>query len=184
MPQTLSNYEKYNRTKDRYTVPYRKDDRFQPVIDRKSWQVGQLWELHHEVIRMLMLGMKQCDIATKLGISDCQVSKIKNSQVVQDRMALMRAARDVDTVQISRDILNTAPSALKLLKNIIDGDGVGTQATIGLRAKVAENMLDRAGFGATKKIQTDNAVTFYDGDAIERLKQRAQIPVQEAEIVE
>ena len=161
--------------KEKYTIPYRKDDRFGPVL-RKSWQVGQLWELHHEVIRMLLLGMKQCDIAERLGITDCQVSKIKNSQVVKDRLALMSAARDVDTIQISKDILEVAPQALKLLRNVIEGEDEGRQANIGLRTKVAESMLDRAGFGATKKVQTDNVHTFYGSDEIEILKQRARIP--------
>ena len=166
--------------KERYQVPYRKDERFGPVL-KKTWQVGQLWELHHEVIRMLLLGMKQCDIASRLGITDCQVSKIKNSQVVQDRLALMGAARDVNTIEISKDILAVAPQALKLLKNVIAGEDEGKQATIGLRTKVAEGMLDRAGFGAVKKVQSENSHTFYSGEEIEAIKQRARIP--EAEIV-
>jgi hypothetical protein len=167
--------------RERYQMPYRKDDRFGPVL-RKSWQVGQLWELHHEVIRMLLLGMKQCDIATRLGISDCQVSKIKNSQIVKERLALMGAARDVDTIELSKDILAVAPQALRLLKNVIEGEEEGKSATIGLRTKVAEGMLDRAGFGAVKKVQSDNVHTFYGSEEIELLKQRAKIP--EAQLLE
>jgi len=167
--------------REKYTIPYRKDERFGPVL-RKSWQVGQLWELHHEVIRMLLLGMKQCDIAERLGISDCQVSKIKNSQVVRDRLVLMGAARDVNTIELSKDILDVAPQALRLLRNVIEGSEEGKQATIGLRTKVAEGMLDRAGFGAVKKVQSDNVHTFYGADEIEVLKQRARIP--EATIVD
>lgn len=167
---------------ERYQIPYRQDQRFGPVLGKKQWQVGQLWDLHHEVIRMLLLGIKQCDIAEKLGITDCQVSKIKNSQIVQDRLSLMRAARDVKTIDISRDILETAPRALKLLKNIIENEDEGRQATIGLRSKVAESILDRAGFGAVKKSQNENVVTFYNADEIERIKQRA-LGVEEAIVV-
>jgi transcriptional regulator with XRE-family HTH domain len=174
-----------NEQNNRYATPYRRDLRFGPVLGKKQWQVGQLWDLHHEVIRMLLLGMKQTDIASKLGITDCQVSKIKNSQIVQDRLSLMRAARDVQTVDISRDILEVAPRALKLLKNIVENEGEGRQATIGLRSKVAESLLDRAGFGAVKKVQSENAHTFYDAAEIERIKQRAMIAdgVEEAIVV-
>jgi transcriptional regulator with XRE-family HTH domain len=166
---------------ERYTMPYRSDQRFGPVLSKKNWQVGQLWDLHHEVIRMLLLGMKQTDIAAKLNITDCQVSKIKNSQVVQDRLSLMRASRDVQTIDISRDILEVAPRALKLLKNIVENEGEGRQATIGLRSKVAESLLDRAGFGAVKKLQSENVHTFYDANEIERIKQRAMLASGEVE---
>lgn len=168
---------------ERYSTPYRQDARFGSVVAKKQWQVGQLWDLHHEVIRMLLLGMKQCDIAERLGITDCQVSKIKNSQIVQDRLSLMRAARDVQTVDISRDILDVAPRALKLLKNIVNNEDEGRQANIGLRTKVAESLLDRAGFGAVKKMQSESSHTFYNADEIARIKQRALMNVQEAEVV-
>ncbi len=169
-------------TLTKYSAPNRGPDLRK--TGTKTWQVGHLWEMHHEVIRLIMLGMQNKDIAERLDVTPEHISGIRNSKIVQDRLVLMTAARDVDTIDIAKDILKIAPKSLKLLEDIIGGEGQGKDATIGLRARVAESNLDRSGFGAPKKVIGIHAHGHYTGEEIEELKRRANMEGDIVDIVD
>jgi len=76
-----------------------------------------MWEVHHEIARLVLLGYKNVDIAEKLDCSPQLVSNVRNSPVVKEKLALMRGARDADTIDIAKEIKEIAPEALNLLKN-------------------------------------------------------------------
>jgi len=161
-------------------------------LERRSrtWKVNEIWEMHHEVIRLLLIGMKNVDIAKKIGITEVQVSNIKNSPVVQDRLSLMKAARDVKAVDISRDILEVAPKALELLKKVINGETIidDKRPSVNAMIRTSESLLDRAGFGAVKKVATQNEHVYYTAEEIEALKARARkggevVDAEDAEVV-
>ena len=109
------NYNDTNRVPDR---------RFR-VKPRKSFAVSKIWELHAEITRRILLGQKNTIIAESLGCTPQTVSNVRNSPIIQDRLALMRGARDAHTVDIARDIQEFAPTALELLKELIMGKGAG-----------------------------------------------------------
>jgi hypothetical protein len=118
---------------------------------RKTWQVGQVWELHEEIKRRILLGQKNVDVAEAVNCTPQTVSNVRNSPVIQDELALMKGARDAYTVDIARDIQEFAPKALELLKQVINGTGEAQAASMSLRTKSAESWLDRAGHGAIRK---------------------------------
>ena len=121
------------------------------VRPRKVFRVSRIWELHDEIARRILLGQKNTIIAEALSCSTATVSNVRNSPIIQDKLALMRGARDAYTVDIARDIQEFAPEALKVLKDIVAGTGIGTAASPALRAKEANNWLDRAGHSAIRK---------------------------------
>ena len=137
----------------------------------KTWQVGELWDLHHEIMRYLLLGYQNVEIAKKTGCTPEHVSSIRNSRVVMDRMALLRAARDADTIDVAQDIRAMAPESLKLLKSVIRGEQ--KDASIGLRVKVAESNLSRSGYDPPKRFEGQIAHAHFSSEEIEDLKKRA-----------
>jgi hypothetical protein len=137
----------------------------------RSWQVNEVWELHAEISRRILLGQKNTVIAEALGCSQQTVSNVRNSPVIQDRLALMRGARDASAIDIARDIQEFAPEALALLKQVVRGEGPGENASIALRAKQANDFLDRAGHGAVRREQHLHA--HLTTEEIEGIKQRA-----------
>lgn len=137
----------------------------------RRWKISEMWEIHHEITRLLVLGWKNVEIAEHLGVTQVMVSAVRNSPVVQDKLAIMKAARDADTIDVAREIQEIAPAALELLKEIIGGDV--QDASIALRAKTAESMLDRAGHGAINRSQIQNVPYYLTEDEIEDLKRRA-----------
>ena len=105
---TKTNPEKY------FEAPREPDQRRKNGEERKTFEVSEMWEMHHEIVRLLVLGMKNVEICKVLGVSQPMVSYVRNSKVVKDQLAIMRAARDADTIDVARDIREKAPKALAL----------------------------------------------------------------------
>ena len=157
-----------------YSDPKRPaDKRFKPPEMKKTWQVSKIWEIHDEIKRRILLGQKNTVIAEALGCSAQTVSNVRNSEVIQDQLSIMRGARDAATVDIAKDIQEFAPKALELLKKVVDGKGAGANASIALRSKEANNFLDRAGHAAVRRHDVRGVHAVLTVEDIERIKQRA-----------
>ena len=137
--------------------------------DRKTFEVNELWELHHEIVRRLVLGQKSTEIARALNISKAMVSYTKNSKVVQKQLDLMRGARDAETIDVAIRIRENGPEALALLEDIIEDRG--ETHGIALAARTAESMLDRGGYAAPKRLEA--VVAHLTREEIEELKKQA-----------
>ncbi len=144
--------------------------------EANRWSVTEMWDIHHEIARMLLIGWKNVDIAKKLDVSAVMVSAVRNSPVVQEKLALMHKSRDADAIDVAKEIKDFAPVALNLLKDIVEGDGDGEQASIGLRGGMAKDLLDRAGHGAIQKSM--GLVGHLTAEDIEGLKKRAGMQVE------
>lgn len=163
---------------ERYFIAPRQDDaRFK--TDRKTFEVNKMWEVHKEIVRLLLLGWKNVDIAEELHISEVMVSYTRNSKVVQSQLSIMGAARDADTIDLAREIREKAPKALELLEGIIKDNGA--THSIALAAKTAENWMDRAGYGAPKRIEA--LVAHLTAEEIEGIKKSAVIDAEASSII-
>jgi len=141
--------------------------------ERRHWVVSEMWDLHHEIARRLVLGQKNVDIAKALDCTPQVVSNVRNSPVVQEHVSILRGARDAETIDLAKEIKEIAPEAVRLLKDIIRGEGDGTNASIALRARESNNMLARVGHGVPHKIQAEVANYFLTSDDIMDIKRRA-----------
>ena len=110
------------------------------------------------------------------------VSYTRNSKVAKDQVGILRGAMDADTIDLGIQIQKFAPVALKLLEDIIKGDGDGKDASIGLRARHADRYLDRAGHSPVKKIATMS--TTLTREDIEAIKARSRQSAIDAGIID
>lgn len=140
-------------------------------MPKRTFQVNEIRDQHHEIIRRLLLGQNAEFIARQIGVSGATVRNVKNSPIVQERLAILNAARDKETLNVAAHIDRIAPKSIQLLEDIITGTGAGADAPISLRARTAENNLDRAGYGAVKKFQ--GQVGHFTADDIAKLKEDA-----------
>ena len=154
--------------------------------ERNHWVVSEMWDLHHEIARRISLGQKNVEIAKALGCTPQTVSNVRNSPVVQEHISILQGARDADTIDLAREIKEIAPVALQLLKNVINGEKEGVNASIALRAREANNMLARVGHGVPHKVQAEVANWHLTSKDIQDIKQRALAngDVVDAEVVE
>ena len=143
--------------------------------DRKHWVVSEMWDLHHEIARRIVIGQKNVEIAKALKITPVTVSSVRNSPIVQEHVSIMRGVRDAETIDLAKEIKEIAPEALILLKDIIRGDNDGAVASINLRARTSEGMLARIGHGIPHRIQSESVNLHLTSQDIAAIKNRAML---------
>jgi len=143
-----------------------------PPNERK-FELGHLYAVHKEILRRLVLGQKPKDIAEALGVTRTVVTYTQNSELGRQHMRTLEAARDAQTADVSRAILETAPESLSILQDLQRDEDTPRA----LRARVAFGILDRGGYGPTKKSIIDDKRSgtggIFSQKDIEALKQRA-----------
>jgi hypothetical protein len=135
-----------------------------PTGERK-YQIEQMWESHHEITRLLLLGMKSKDIAAQLGVSEAMVSYTKNSALVQRQLSIMQGARDAECLDAAIEIKKRVGKALEVLDATLENENQP-----GLRLKAATEILDRE---APKITRFEGITARLSADDILKLKNRA-----------
>lgn len=112
-----------------------------------KYEIKKLNDTHLAIIRLLVLGLSDKEIADTLGVTPAMVQYTKNSAIVKDQIAVMRAKLDAAAIDTAIMIQELAPvSILKL------GQILVTETDNRIVQQVARDILDRAGHGATKNI--------------------------------
>jgi hypothetical protein len=153
-----------------------RERRHTPNMDppRKQWEVRKLYDDHQEIVRLAVLGTSVTEIAKRLGKTTQSITMVLDSAIVKDQIATMQAVRDVECIDVAREIKEFAPTCLSLLQDVVRGTGDGEAASINLRVATSKDMLDRAGYGAVKKFQGQIAQGVFTKEDIEELKNRRQ----------
>ncbi len=140
-----------------------------PSNEPLQYQIQQLHDLHHEILRRLVVGQKTQDIARDLNITPVTVTYVKNSEIGKRQLSVMRSAADVSAVDVAGHIKQLAAKAVGILESALE---LGPTA-LGMRA--AFDVLDRAGFGAPRIVRTENVHAHLTREDIEELKHRAKL---------
>ena len=115
----------------------RLDDR----APRKTFSVGQMTELHHEITRRVLIGQKNVDIANALGCTPQTVSNVRNSPIVKHRLSQLAHERDIEAVDFARSVNERVGQAFKIVDEaLFDETG---ETPLMMRLREANNMLDR-----------------------------------------
>lgn len=154
------------------------DTRFLPEDQTRKFEVRQLWELHEEILRRLVLGEKPNIIAAELDITPQTVSNIRNSRLGRERIADLKGERDCDVKALGERVTRLTPLALDVLENVLNGD---EEASVAMRIKVALSVTSSAGFGPTKRIAIAHG--HYTPQELEAIKAKALDVGREAGVV-
>lgn len=161
---------------NRYNNPDRgPDKRKKRDGTKRGYQVAEMYDKHHEIARRLLLGQKGVDIAKALGCTDVSVSQVKNSPVVQEKLTIMRAARDCGAIDLAQEIAKMAPIALGRIKEAIEtGAILGKECSAAEISKQSNAILDRHMGKATLKVETKSIHGHFSMDDIQKIKDRAK----------
>lgn len=140
-----------------------------PAEAPRQYQIQQLWDVHHEILRRLIIGQKAVDIARDLNVTTAVISYVRNSEIGRKQLSLMRSAADVSAVDVAGHIKKLAARAVEVMEA-----GLDESQTMGVRMKAAVDILDRAGFGAPKILRTENIHAHLTREDIDAIKQRAR----------
>lgn len=137
-----------------------------------TWKLTEIQNKHHRIINMLYKGYSNRYIAQKLGVSEVMVSNVKNSPVAQDKLTIMERATEAEEIDLRKEILKSVPECQQTLMQILRSPN----SQPALKARIAMDQLDRAGFAPIKQVETKNlhAHRYIDDDDIKRLKKRAK----------
>lgn len=116
--------------------------------NNRKYEIQSLQERHREILRRLALGQAPKEIATSLSITPQVVHYVKNSHIGKRELGLIQGARTADAIEVTNQIQELAPEALDTLESLM---GDEKESPGSLRAKIAIDILDRAGHGAVKK---------------------------------
>ncbi len=133
----------------------------------RKYQIQELWDVHHEIVRRLVLGQKSVDIAEDLNVTPALVSYTKNSTLVQRQLEIVRGARDGEMLDAVAEIHRLVPKALELYETTLDSE----ESPLHLRLKVAQDLLDRE---VPRKQRIESVHAFLTGEQIADLKSRAK----------
>lgn len=145
-----------------------KEDMGRLPTGNRKYQIKEMWSIHHEITRMLLMGMKSVDIAKVLGIDPVTVSYTANSHLVQRQLSIMRGARDAHAVDCASRIKELAPKAVEILGDLLDAE----DSNMKYKASIA--ILDRAGHAPVQRIQAETTHMHFTKDEIEDIKKRAK----------
>src|SRR5262245_55466829 len=142
----------------------------------RVYEVKEIWNQHQEVIRLIVLGYGNNEIAEIVGYTPQTISNIRNSPIVKERIADLQRGIDTRTMDIASRVRDFEPIALAHLEQIILGNVEGVSA--GLRAKTCENYLSRGGHGTVQKVASISMSLTRDD--IEEIKARAKSAAMES----
>lgn len=136
-----------------------------PTGSRK-YNIGYLWDRHHEILRLNAIGLSHQGIATMLGITPQTVSNTVRSNISQPIIDEFRLNRDGSAVDVKRTIEKLAPEAVSKVRDIMRSADLKTSLA------AAKDLLDRGGFAAPTKVDIRKMSMHVTAEDIERLKQR------------
>lgn len=140
-------------------------------VPRKAVPIQPLtyiWEKHKEIARLEVTGMKPIDISKKLGMTPCRISIIMNSPIYKEYRDSLSSKRDEEALDIRKEILKGAEKGVQHLVDFLDDNEIPKPK----RARIAQDFLDRSGFGKTSTVNVNKEVTVLTGSKIEELKEK------------
>jgi len=138
-------------------------------IPRKSTPVQPLlymWEKHKEIARLEVCGMRPIDISRKMGMTPCRISIIMNSKVYREYRDTLSEKRNAGAFDMKAELERGAEIGVKKLVEFLDDEEVAKP----VKARIAQDFLDRTGFGKTSTVNNNTTVVHCTTSRIEALK--------------
>jgi len=144
----------------------------------KGYEITRISAKHHEVVRMLLLGFKNYEIAEAVGLQPIQIAHIRTSPLIKEKLAALQERRDTQTLDVADQLQKDMVKNLDVLMRIRDGeledaDGNRVLADVKLRADIAFGLMDRAGYSPVKRVQGEFLHGQLQVGEIEEIKSRA-----------
>lgn len=134
----------------------------------RTYRVTEMTDKHHEVARLLLLGLNNQEVAKEAGITSEYVSTIRNSPVVKEQLTILRAARDKECVDVAVQIQEALPKCIEFLTETITGNGISAM----LKSKNAFGLLSLGGFGPSKNISVRGVHAVLTAEDIAEIRDR------------
>jgi len=150
------------------------------ACEERAYQLKDLNNSHHEIIRLSLLGFKPKQISELLGVTEATVCNATNGSKGRMQLAILRGVRDAATLDIAKDIQDFAAEAWDIAKDLIRDPNQPSA----LRLKYAFETIGIAGHVKPQRVQVQGAVAHLTGDEVIAIKERAKQRAIESGIVD
>lgn len=166
-----------------YGFEFREDDeRRVEQGERKTYDIKQFWQRHHEMVNLAARGFKQVEIAEILNVDPQTVSNTLNSQLGQEKLSVIRLERDTEVKKTVEKVRILTNKAIDIYHRIFDNENGA--ATIRDQKDVADTViLELSGLRAPTRIQSHHISTTLTSDELIEFKKRGLQAAREAGLV-
>lgn len=163
------------------TFQLRADRRRVDRSKRKSFDPIMLNERQQEIINLHVMGLKETAIAEALNVTVMTVRNAIGSTLGQTKAAMIRGARDAETVDVAKKMQELIPKALEIYDKILDeekNEGI----SISLQKATADVVLKEfSGLAVPKKVVALSAKL--TPELIDEIKKNGKIAARECGLV-
>jgi len=117
-----------------------------------DYSLKKIKSSHHEIARLLALGLKNVEVAAQTGYTPQHVHNLQNAPAFQELLAHYQKRRTDEVMDLTKSINMTAADALQVLQERLD-EAPGAISDKDLLG-ITEKLLDRAGYSPVKKVLT------------------------------
>lgn len=155
-----------------YGFEIKEDDRRRALPgERKTYEVKQLWQLHHEILNLKARGFKSVEIAKILNVSEQTVSNTLNCELGEEKLSELREIRDGETKVRLEQIRILTDKAIGVYNEVFDNEA--GNATMKERLETADKvLLELSGLRVPTKIMSQSNVTILNATEIDEFKKR------------
>lgn len=156
---------------------------FEPLdITRRAetTDVKKVMNMHHEIVRLMVLGYKDVDIARTLDCTPATIRNVRKNPIIQQRLREMNLERDKSAVEMGSRLREIAVDAVDVIEEAINDDSL----SLSVRADKGFKVLDRIGFGPVHNIKGQVNHALFTREDIEDIKRRAREAMIPAKIGE
>ena len=142
-------------------------------IEGNGSPVKHLWEVHKEIARLDVSGVRPVEISKKLGYSQSWLSTVMCSPVYKKYRDSLSARRDDSAIDIRKKIEEGAETGVMELLKVLKGEGAYSNGAVSptLKVKVAQDFLDRNGNAKVSRVEQTSTVQILTEDKIRELKE-------------
>lgn len=137
--------------------------------DERGREIQHLWEKHHKMLRLTLLGWQVQDIATELGVSVATVRNCVNSSLGRKVLQEMQAVVDNKTIDVATKLQEMSIKAAQKLEEILEDPDTPKS----LQARVAMDNLDRTGHARQINVKGNFLHGIVTPDLLEQIKKDA-----------
>jgi hypothetical protein len=119
-----------------------------PANPNQRGSIHMVWRQHHEIKRRVFLGQSDAEVARAVGCAPSTVAKLRTSDIMQRELAILNAQADAVAVDAMALMKKEGPRNVAFLIEVRDGV---LDADMKTRVGIAQDMLDRVGFGKIQK---------------------------------
>lgn len=148
-----------------------------PDIGGGLYELQRLREIHHNVLRLVAVGVKQKDVAKALGVTEVMVSYTVNSTLGKQKLKILRQEADQSSLDMLAELQQLVPGAIALQEKVLFDENEKTST----RLRAAEDILDRA--GPSKKQRTEHSHQLVSSEEIAEARKLALQGAKDAGIL-